>query len=43
MGVSNLHHETAVRSLFHLQEIDGDLYERVVQRLPGVDTRQVWY
>jgi predicted phosphoadenosine phosphosulfate sulfurtransferase len=38
MRVSNLHHETAVRSLFHLQEIDPPLYERLAGRLPGVDT-----
>jgi predicted phosphoadenosine phosphosulfate sulfurtransferase len=38
MRVSNLHHETAVRSLFHLQEIDPALYERLAARLPGVDT-----
>ena len=38
MRVSNLHHETAVRSLFHLQEIDPPLYERLAKRLPGVDT-----
>lgn len=38
MRVSNLHHETAVRSLFHLQEIDPPLYERLTRRLPGVDT-----
>lgn len=38
MRVSNLHHETAVRSLFHLQEIDPALYERLAKRLPGVDT-----
>jgi predicted phosphoadenosine phosphosulfate sulfurtransferase len=38
MRVSNLHHETAVRSLFILQEIDPDLYERLVDRLPGVQT-----
>ena len=38
MRVSNLHHETAVRSLFHLQEIDPGLYERLTGRLPGVDT-----
>ena len=38
MRVSNLHHETAVRSLFHLQEIDPPLYERLARRLPGVDT-----
>jgi len=38
MRVSNLHHETAVRALFYLQEIDGDLYNKLVERLPGVDT-----
>ena len=38
MRVSNLHHETAVRSLFHLQEMDPALYERLAKRLPGVDT-----
>lgn len=38
MRVSNLHHETAVKALFYLQEVDGDLYERLVQRLGGVDT-----
>jgi hypothetical protein len=38
MRVSNLHHETAVRSLFILQELDPPLYERLVARLPGVDT-----
>jgi hypothetical protein len=38
MRVSNLHHETAVHSLFYLQEIDPKLYQRLAQRLPGVDT-----
>jgi predicted phosphoadenosine phosphosulfate sulfurtransferase len=37
MRVSNLHHETAVRSLFYLQEIDPALYQRIADRLPGVD------
>tara|TARA_Y100000593_G_C4310438_1_gene338077 strand:+ start:1720 stop:2835 length:1116 start_codon:yes stop_codon:yes gene_type:complete len=37
MRVSNLHHETAVRSLFYLQEFDADLYNRMTKRLKGVD------
>lgn len=37
MRVSNLHHETAVKSLFYLQEIDPNLYEKLTQRLQGVD------
>jgi len=38
MRVSNLHHETAVRDLFLLQEMDRDLYEKLCARLPGADT-----
>lgn len=37
MRVSNVHHETAVHSLFHLQEIEPDTYERLTQRIDGVD------
>lgn len=37
MRVSNLHHETAVRHLFYLQEADHDLYVRLCARLEGVD------
>ena len=37
MRVSNLHHETAVRSLFILQEIEPENYNRVVARLEGID------
>ena len=37
MRVSNVHHETAVRSLFHLQEIDAVLYNALTKRLKGVD------
>lgn len=37
MRVSNLHHETAVRSLFHLQELEPHTYEMAVQRVPGLD------
>jgi predicted phosphoadenosine phosphosulfate sulfurtransferase len=38
MRVSNLHHETAVRSLFYLQEVDSDLYGKLTKRLKGIDT-----
>ena len=37
MRVSNLNHETAVNSLFYLQEVDAKLYNALVPRLPGVD------
>lgn len=37
MRVSNLHHETAVHSLFYLQEVEPETYERLVQRLDGID------
>lgn len=38
MRVSNLHHETAVRSLFYLQEFEPETYERLTQRIGGVDS-----
>jgi predicted phosphoadenosine phosphosulfate sulfurtransferase len=38
MRVSNLHHETAVHSLFHLQELDGKLYQDLTQRIAVIDT-----
>jgi predicted phosphoadenosine phosphosulfate sulfurtransferase len=38
MRVSNLHHETAVESLFNLQEIEGDTWNRMTKRLAGIDT-----
>jgi predicted phosphoadenosine phosphosulfate sulfurtransferase len=37
MRVSNVHHETAVKSLFHLQEIDPVLYNALTRRIKGVD------
>ncbi len=37
MRVSNVHHETAIKSLFHLQEIDPELYNALTKRLKGVD------
>jgi len=38
MRVSNVHHEMAVRSLFHLQEIDPTLYNALTKRIGGIDT-----
>ena len=38
MRVSNYHHETAVHSLFLLQEIEPDTYEKATQRISGLDT-----
>lgn len=37
MRVSNLHHETALKSLFYLQEAEPDTYDRFVRRLNGID------
>lgn len=38
MRVSNYHHETAVWSLFNLQEIEPESYARATQRLEGIHT-----
>jgi predicted phosphoadenosine phosphosulfate sulfurtransferase len=38
MRVSNVHHETAVRSLFIMQEIEPDNWNRLTERLRGVNT-----
>lgn len=38
MRVSNLHHETAVKSLFILQEIEPDTWNKIVARLDGINT-----
>lgn len=38
MRVSNYHHETAVWSLFHLQEIEPETYAKATQRLAGIHT-----
>jgi predicted phosphoadenosine phosphosulfate sulfurtransferase len=38
MRVSNLHHETSLSSLFYLQEIERDTWNRLVKRLNGVNT-----
>lgn len=37
MRVSNVHHETAVKSLFYLQELDPELYNKVTERIQGID------
>lgn len=38
MRVSNVHHETAVKSLYFLQEVEPDMWNRLVARLNGVNT-----
>jgi predicted phosphoadenosine phosphosulfate sulfurtransferase len=38
MRVSNVHHATAVKTLFYLQEIEADTWNRVVARVQGVNT-----
>lgn len=38
MRVSNVHHETAVRSLFIMQEIEKKTWNRLVDRLNGINT-----
>jgi len=38
MRLSNVTHETAVDNLFFLQEIEGDLWARLTQRLRGINT-----
>lgn len=37
MRVSNLHHETAVKSLFMFQELEPHTYELATQRMAGLD------
>jgi len=37
MRVSNLHHETAVRALFILQELEPENYNKIVARVEGID------
>lgn len=38
MRVSSLTHETAIKSLFYLQEVEPETYEAAVKRLGGIDT-----
>lgn len=37
MRVSNVHHETALNDLFYMQEIEPATFERLTQRLAGID------
>jgi predicted phosphoadenosine phosphosulfate sulfurtransferase len=37
MRVSNVHHETAVSSLFYLQEVEPEVWERLTKRIAGID------
>jgi len=36
MRVSNLHHETAVNSLFYMQEVEPETHNKLVNRLEGI-------
>jgi len=38
MRVSNLHHETAVKNLFYMQEVEPETYVKLTQRIGGIDT-----
>jgi len=38
MRVSNVHHETAVHTLFYLQEIEGDTWNKITRRISGIST-----
>lgn len=37
MRVSNVHHETAVHSLFYMQEVEPQTYVKLTQRISGID------
>lgn len=37
MRVSNLHHETAVHTLFYLQEIERETWDKLTRRLGGIN------
>jgi predicted phosphoadenosine phosphosulfate sulfurtransferase len=38
MRVSNLHHETAIESLFYLQDIEQDTWNALTKRMSGIST-----
>ena len=38
MRVSNYHHETAIHSLFYLQEAEPETWEKAVKRISGINT-----
>ena len=37
MRVSNVHHETAVHSLFFMQEVEPETYSKLTRRISGID------
>jgi predicted phosphoadenosine phosphosulfate sulfurtransferase len=37
MRVSNVHHEIAVGALFYMQELEPETYQRLTQRIAGID------
>ena len=41
MRVSNVHHETAIQSLWYMQEVEPDLWNRLTARLQGINTSAV--
>lgn len=41
MRVSNVHHETAIYSLFFMQEIEPETWSKLSKRVPGVNTASV--
>lgn len=38
MRVSNVHHETSVHTLFYLQEIEGETWNRITEMVAGINT-----
>jgi predicted phosphoadenosine phosphosulfate sulfurtransferase len=42
MRISNIHHETAVNTLFYLQEFEPHTWEKLVERMPGIDNAGKW-
>lgn len=38
MRVSSLHHETALRSLFYMQEAEPETFNKLINRLTGINT-----
>ncbi len=38
MRVSNVHHETAIMHLFYMQEAEPETYEKLTQRIDGIDS-----
>lgn len=41
MRVSNVHHETAVKTLYYLQEIEQDTWNRITARISGLNTAKI--